>query len=340
MKTVCRIKICFLYWLLFACCLLPTAYCFSQALQLTQFYNAPTLLNPAFAGLGSCSRASTNYRVQWPEIPGAFTTMVFAFDHQLVKKRTGLGILFTNDRAGSGNLRSTSFAGQYSHQFLLSHGWSVNAGAEAGYIIRDYDFSKYIFGDMIAYGTSTSVEQPNTLQRIHYLDISAGGLLYNRRNWIGFSARHLNEPNQALISPDESRLPILYSVHGGTKIPVGKKIDVKDNNPKECIIPAINYRHEKKFDQLDIGLYYQKLPLVLGMWYRGIPVFKAYKAGYQNNDAIALIVGVAIDRFKFGYSYDITISRLWKNTGGSHELSLSYQFCKQQGKKSFACPKF
>jgi len=322
---------------LFAYCLLPFAYSNGQALQLTQFYAAPTFINPSFAGLGTCSRVNTNYRIQWPEIPGAFTTMLVSFDHQL-KKRNGIGFLFTNDRAGSGNLHSTSFAGQYSHQFLLGHGWSANAGAEAGYTIRDYNFSKFVFSDMLAYGTSTSVEQPNAL-RVHYLDLSSGVLLYDRRTWVGFAAHHLNMPDQAVIS-SESRLPILYSVHLGTKIPVGKRIDPKDNNPNESITPAFNYRHSKKFDQVDIGLYYSKLPLVIGLWYRGIPVFKAYKPGYQNNDAIALIAGIAIDRFKFGYSYDLTISRLWKNTAGSHEISLSYQFCKQQSKKAFACPKF
>ncbi|MBI3500472.1 MAG: PorP/SprF family type IX secretion system membrane protein [Bacteroidetes bacterium] len=311
---------------------------FSQLMHFTQFYAAPTFLNPAFAGLGTCSRVNTNYRVQWPEIPGAFVTTLVSFDHQLFKNRTGLGFLFTNDKAGSGNLHSSSFAGQYSHQFLLGHGWSANAGAEAGYVIRDYNFSKFVFGDMIAYGTSVSVEQPNAL-RVHYLDLSSGVLFYNRRNWIGLSAHHMNMPNQAVISSD-SRLPVLYSVHMGTKIPVGKKIDPNDNNPQESITPAFNYRHENKFDQADIGCYYARLPLVLGMWYRGIPLFKSYQRGYQNNDMISLIAGVAIDRFKFGYSYDVTISRLWKNTGGSHEISLSYQFCKQQPKKAFACPKF
>jgi len=321
-----------------ACSILFSFNAAGQALQLTQFYAAPTFLNPAFAGLGTCSRMNTNYRVQWPSIPGAFVTTLVSFDHQLIKKRTGFGFLFTNDKAGSGNLHSSNFSGQYSHQFLLGHGWSVNAGAEAGYTIRDYNFSKFVFGDMIAYGTSTTVEQP-TAMRVHYLDLSSGVIVYDRRTWIGFSAHHLNMPNQAVISP-ESRLPILYSVHTGTKIPVGSKADFKDNDPSESITPAFNYRHEGKFDQVDIGFYYSKRPMVMGLWYRGIPLLKAYKPGYQNNDALALIVGVVIDRFKFGYSYDLTISRLWGYTAGAHELSMSYQFCKHKGRTPYACPKF
>ena len=311
---------------------------FGQALQLTQFYAAPTFLNPAFAGLGTCSRMGTTYRVQWPEIPGAFVTTLVSFDHQLQKKKSGIGFLFTNDKAGSGNLHATSFYGQFSHLFLLSHGWGVSAGAEAGYTTRDYNFNKFIFGDMIAYGTSATVEQPNAL-RVHYLDLSSGVLLYNRRAWIGVASHHLNMPNQAVIS-SESRLPILYSVHMGIKIPIGKTVDPRDDNPKESITPAINYRSEKKFDQVDVGCYYTHLPLVFGVWYRGIPILKSYKPGYANNDALAFVLGLSVDSFKFGYSYDLTISRLWGNTGGSHEISLCYQFCKLNVKGPFACPKF
>src|SRR5437764_3029465 len=108
-------RIIYIYSFFFACILLPS-YCFSQAYQLTQFYAAPTFLNPAFAGTGSCQRLTTNYRIQWPSIPGAYRTYLLAFDHYIEKKNSGIGFLFTNDQAGSGNLRSTSFNAQYSYQ--------------------------------------------------------------------------------------------------------------------------------------------------------------------------------------------------------------------------------
>jgi len=81
---------------------------------------------------------------------------------------------------------------------------------------------------------------------------------------------------------------------------------------------------------------------VLGVWYRGIPVLEAYKPGYQNNDAIVFLVGVEAGRFKFGYSYDVTISLLAGYTDGANELSVSYQFCdpKRTKKSAIPCPKF
>jgi len=47
--------------------------------------------------------------------------------------------------------------------------------------------------------------------------------------------------------------------------------------------------------------------------------------------------------FKFGYSYDITVSALSNSTGGSHELSLGFQFECRPKKKRFraiSCPSF
>lgn len=329
-------KIIYLLFIFLANCELQNINCFAQAYQLTQFYAAPTFLNPAFAGAGVCARLVTNHRVQWPSIPGAFKTDLVAFDHGLPKEKCGIGFIFTNDRAGSGNLRATTFSGQYSYQLVLSREWVFNAGLEAGFASRNYDFNKYVFGDQIAYGTATSVEQP-TYDRAFYFDVSSGVLLYSEKNWIGFSTRHLNQPNQALVT-EESRLPILFSVHGGRTIQ--RSHHGEAGKTLTYFTPAFNYRAEKKFDQLDLGFYYTNHQFVLGAWYRGIPIFKAYKKGYQNNDALALLMGLTIQRFKFGYSHDITISRLAGSTAGAHEISLAYQFCKRSRKSAIPCPKF
>lgn len=332
-------KMIYIYCFYFAVCQLAAVTCFCQAFQLTQFYAAPTFLNPAFAGTGSCQRLTTNYRSQWPSIPGGYKTYLLSFDHSIARKNSGIGFLFTNDKAGSGNLRSTGFNAQYSYHLVLGRKWVVTMGAEAGYVQRNYDFYKFTFGDQIAHGTSTTVEEP-AFDKVGYSDLSSGALLFSENTWLGFSARHINQPDQALVS-GESRLPVLYSVHGGWIIPVvSRGVSGKSYT---YFSPAINYRAEERFDQLDIGCYYNYQHLVIGAWYRGIPLFKAYKPGYPNNDALALIAGFIVDRFKFGYSYDITISWLVKNTAGAHEISLSYQFCdpkKKRKKSAIPCPKF
>lgn len=326
-------------FILLICWITQTNKSFGQAYQFTQFYASPTFLNPAFAGASACQRLTTNYRTQWPSIPGGYRTYLLSFDHGIQKSNNGLGFLFSRDAAGSGNLRSLSFNGQYSYHLMISRTLMCAAGVEVGYSQRNYDFHKYLFGDQIAYGTTTTVEQPQ-YDKFSYADLSSGALLYSERSWMGFSARHLNQPNQALVGND-SRLPVLYSVHGGYVRPVARYGD--KGKYYSYITFAFNYRAEGKFDQLDIGGYYNLDPIVFGAWYRGIPLFKAYQAGYPNNDALALIVGTIIDRFKFGYSYDITISWLAGHTAGAHEISLTYQFCDpkvNRRKSAIPCPKF
>jgi hypothetical protein len=108
---------------------------------------------------------------------------------------------------------------------------------------------------------------------------------------------------------------------------------------------AFNYKKQQKFNQIDLGVYYSKNLLVFGGWYRGIPVFKPV-AGYENNDALIVLFGINVTTYKIGYSYDITVSSLSHNTsGGSHEISMAYQFCnfkKPKKKKNglISCPKF
>jgi hypothetical protein len=58
---------------------------------------------------------------------------------------------------------------------------------------------------------------------------------------------------------------------------------------------------------------------------------------------VIALIGLQNKNFKFGYSYDVTISKLASNTAGSHELSLQIQFeCKPKKKKyrTISCPSF
>ena len=337
------------------CLLLITGVCLAQDIQFTQFYAAPLYLNPAFAGANVCSRLCTSYRNQWPGINKTFVSYAASYDHSIPSLSSGIGFLFTNDKAGSGNLKTTSFSALYSYEALLSRTWSARVGVQAGGVLRDVDFYKLVFGDQIARGNSASSVEIAPSSRIFYFDVSTGILLYSYKYWFGFSAHHLTQPNQSLIG-GESILPVDYSVHSGINLPVGsdsessgKKIK-KMRSSKNLVSPAINYRHQGKFDQVDLGVYYTHSPMVLGLWYRGIPIMRSYSTNNINHDAFAITAGFEIESFKFGYSYDMTLSRLASATGGAHEITMAYQFCdyaamKRQTKKKkwpliIPCAKF
>ena len=92
--------------------------------------------------------------------------------------------------------------------------------------------------------------------------------------------------------------------------------------------------------QIDLGVYWFKTPLVFGVWYRGIPTF----GNYPKWDALILLVGYKTDQLHVGYSYDFTISKLLGATGGSHEVSVMFEFKTNKKRKrrihAIPCPEF
>jgi type IX secretion system PorP/SprF family membrane protein len=315
----------------------------AQDLQFSQFYAAPLYLNPAFTGNSVCGRVSSNYRNQWPQIGKGYVSYAFSADHYLPTIKSGIGLLVTNDKAGTGDLRTLTINGLYAYELTLTKKWSARAGFEAGIGSRSVDISKLTFADQISRGGASATVETRNYETATYFDISSGFLLYSLKHWIGFAAHHLNTPNTSLLF-GENQLPLKYSVHAGTKIPINQTSD--NEKAVEFISPAINYKGQAKFDQVDVGCYYTKNPIVFGVWYRGIPLFKSYQPGYANNDGIIVTFGINADKLRIGYSYDFTISKLVGSTKGAHEVSFAYQLCTLKPKKRkkppflVPCPKF
>lgn len=313
----------------------------SQDMQYTQFYSAPLYLNPAFTGANVCGRVSLIYRNQWPGIKKTYTSYMLTADHFFVKQKIGAGILCAVDEAGSGDLRTTMINPSFAYETKITNNFAIRAGLQPGVTIKSINFNKLIFGDQLSKGNknSTTIEAPT--QNKTFIDIGAGILCYTNKFWGGASFFHLNRPNESFFGMDDIRLPIKYSVHGGTKFALNP--DERDPSLKRTITTAVHYRGQNEFDQFDIGFYYSQNIFNIGIWYRGIPGLKAYKPGYSNNDAIATIIGLQTPRMNIGYSYDMTISQLTGLSKGAHEITLSYQLCKLKTKTKrvvISCPKF
>lgn len=322
---------------------IPGIRALAQDPQFSQFYAATTYLCPSFAGSTDGTRATLNYRNQWPAISGAFVTTALSVDHYFPKVRSGVGIIFMNDKAGTGNLRNTNFGVQYAYNLSINRSWSVRPALQLMYSQRSIDFNKLIFGDQLSFNNiaSSSIIETPTADKIGYIDFSTSALVFSEKIWAGIAFDHLLEPNQSLTG-STSKVPIKTSVFGGTKFYLKKSAGLYE---EEYFNVTFIYKHQEKFDQLDLGGYWFKKPLLLGVWYRGIPLVKSYKPEYINHDAFSLMAGIKYKQFVAGYSYDFTISRLRSSTGGSHEFSIIYEFnqdqhlVKKRKKVVIACPK-
>lgn len=340
--------------LVIVCILLMHKTVTAQDPQFSQFYAAPLYLNPAFAGSTNQARVGINYRNQWPAIDANFTTVSAFFDTYIEDKNSGVGAILTRDREGILGLQSISLALQYSYNLAITEGLSFRPGVQLALYNRSVNFNKLTFGDQFDPNTGDIVN-PVSAEALNggnkfFPDLSFGGLFYTPTAWLGITANHITQPNQSLIG-EQSKLPMKISAHTGIKFHfrpgvVGSGIYAR---PQErSIAPALQYRHQGQFDQMDVGAYLTLEPLVIGTWYRGIPFKKVNN--FANNESLVLLIGFtkrgAKDILNIGYSYDYTISKLGPGSGGAHEFSLVYSWSTRDPRKPpkdkliIPCPDF
>jgi type IX secretion system PorP/SprF family membrane protein len=300
----------------------------AQDTQFSQFYAAPLSLAPSFAGSSHGSRLVLNYRNQWPQMPGTFVAYSFSYDHYFPNFRSGVGIIFFRDQAGSGKLALTRGGLNYSYNFKINPYWTLRPGVQFLYEQRNIDFFRLIFEDQLAPDGSINPtgSAVNPIERIGYFDASSSLLAYSKNIWAGFSINNMMRPNQSMTSQTISRIPIRTSIFAGYRIQYGGSLHGQET---ESLSFAFYYKNQGRFNQIDIGSYWTKNPVFLGLIYRGVPVFNNLSNGFLNNDALIFMGGIRTNDLRIGYSYDFTISRLINNTGGAHEISLIYEFNQQ-----------
>ena len=305
-----------------------------QEAHFTQFYANALYLAPSFAGATEQHRIASNFRDQWPSVPGTntFVTYSFAYDHFFSNFNSGVGLYFMNDVAGSMSLSNMKFGLMYSYDFQVFNFWHIRPGATFAYFQRSISFNNTQLYSSIDNG-STIITGSEEFSPFWEFDASASVLIYADKIWFGTCVDHLTKPRDAFDG--SQTIPPKFTLFGGYQvIRKGRLLKPID----ETVSLAFLYKNQSKVDQLDLGLYWFKSPLVFGLWYRGIPVINDEKVG----DMLAVLVGVKVPQFSIGYSYDFTISRLVGQTGGAHEVSMVYEFKTSRRRKIHAipCPEF
>jgi type IX secretion system PorP/SprF family membrane protein len=302
---------------------------YAQDPTFTQFYANPLYLNPALAGSHGCPRFALNYRNQWPQLSGNYVTYSASYDQYFKNISGGFGILALHDQQGQGTISTTMGGLFYSYHAKLSRKWKLFMGARAAWIQKSLDWDKLTFGDMIdprrgfIYSTG---DVPRGGSR-GFFDASAGAVVFNKYFFAGMAWHHMNRPNESMIV-GESRLPWRFTGHMGADIYLGRKTRFAN---RTVIMPNVIFQYQNGFMELNLGTYVKYGPFTVGAWYR-------------NRDAFILTAGINNGKFRLGYSYDVTISKLNNGvSGGSHEVSLGLNLScriKPVAFKTLSCPSF
>lgn len=306
----------------------------AQDPEFSQFYGNPLYLNPALAGAEICPRLVVNYRNQWPGLAKSFVSYNASYDQYVKKLHGGIGILFNMDNAGDGILKTTQASLMYAFSLQASENLFINMAIQGTFYQKSLNWDMLDFYDEIdpqqGFIIPTSEIPPNNTTVIQP-DFSAGlafgwkGILFG-----GVAANHMTQPELAFYTENTNKLPMKITGHFGANINLqgGSMGFAEDVEPTFYISPNILYQQQGEFHQINAGVYVIRLPIVVGTWFRH---------NFENADAIIALVGINYKNLRFGYSYDITLSKLKSNTGGAHEISLAWQFnCIEKRRKIHA----
>jgi type IX secretion system PorP/SprF family membrane protein len=297
----------------------------AQDPQFSQFYQAPLYLNPGFTGITQQQRAVVNNRIQWPNLPQAFTTYAFSYDIFVDELRSGFGLLVTTDKMGTASWRTTTASLLYSYKIKINEKLVFSPGLSFGYGTNGLDRTKLIFGDEIQYAVSPGQTINPAYQRLgnqQYFDFGSGFVLYSKTAWIGASFAHMNRPNLSILN-ETSRLPMKTTITGGLKLPLYGGPRTLER--VSYLTPSFVFQVQGPTTQLNVGVNYHIDPISIGVWYRGKP-YQQTGYGSINQDALIFNMGLYLKNFTVGYSYDFSISKLSTSSGGAHEISLVYEF--------------
>ncbi len=315
----------------------------AQDPHFSQFFASPLTLNPAFTGkFDGAWRLAANHRDQWPSIPKAYVTTSASLDFAILKSKIpegdvfGIGISGLSDQSADAALKLNygSLSLSY-HKSLDGEGYNtIGGGFQATYSSAILDRNKLTFEDQLTQNgfTNPTQEQFTNGTTQNYFDINAGMLYSGSSNgennyYLGFSLYHINKPNLSFIDKRWA-LASRMTVHGGGSFPVGENLSVFTSAIYQLQNQASEVVLGGALSALVNGDESNPTSVYVGSWMR-------------INDAIIPYLGIEINGFRIGASYDINTSGLKAATAsrGGSEFSLIY-IHRPTKVKGIPCPRF
>ena len=296
--------------------LISTSNLFAQDPSFSQFFSSPLNINPALtANINADWRLISNLRDQWLGPASPYVTGTISFDRKIFQNKVpnvdeeyniiGVGAMLMYDKAFSGIVKSSYASLNLSYNIKLAeYGETTHrleAGFGASYGNRRVDFSSVDFEEQFTgfgFNTNLPTGEIALANSKPYMSVSAG-LVYSyhtqKSNFdIGVAGFHLNKPKQTFLKDDNQVLAIRNVAHANFETYINERVVLNTN-------AIYQFQDQAKYFSVGgaLGYYldgYQTL-LNAGVW-------------YWSNNAIIPYLGIAHKDFQFGFSYDMTTSKL------------------------------
>ncbi len=275
----------------------------------------PLLINPAFAGTQVQLSATSIYRNQWVNFPGAPKTLTFSAHSGFKQNRVGLGIIAGKDQIGIHDESSLYFT--YSYKLPLSRfdkSTSLSFGVQGGFNALRSDYTLTISREEDKFGVYRSFN-PN---------FGAGLFFKNKKYYAGFSVPYMLNSELLTVNSafqSSARRYRYYYISGGFTQKLSNSVK---------IVPSTLIRLQDKapisFDLTLITVLYDAV---------GIGV------SYRLNDSVIGLFELQLnENFHVGYAYDLTSSDIRQYSNGTHEIMLNYRIKITKFHQGLECPAY
>ncbi|MBC5775745.1 type IX secretion system membrane protein PorP/SprF [Pontibacter sp. KCTC 32443] len=303
------------YLLVLLCALVVQQASAQQAPQYTQYIFNELVINPAYSGSKDIININTTYRSQWTGLEGAPTTQTLSVDGPARNARMGWGMHLINDRAGA-----QSQTGAYANiatRINLSRTAQLSLGIAGGISQYVLDGTKLNPGD-----ETPDVAIPEGRESQILPDAKIGLFFNTERYYAGLSVANLipfKDDNTIIATPRRH-----YFFSTGYMFDLGPWISLKPS-----FLIKQDFKGPANLDLNAFLLMYNRVWLG-GSYRTAVPMFTDVDMSeIKKRNAWAILAQVyATPKFRIGYSYDVSLTKL--RDFSSHEVSLGYSIFKKQ----------
>lgn len=293
----------------------------AQDAQFSQFYAAPVLTNPAATGAAVCGRYQAarfglNYSKQLIGAAYPSKLMAASWDQRIGCYHSGIGIVVLNDVAFRGFVKNRTVAASYSYMIPFNRNrLFMRFGVQGAFSFRTLSFDRIIFdGPPINFYFPNGEEKPS--KTIHYPNLNAGWLLYNKKFFVGIAVHNILTPNWSFYNSYKDNIRVRYTLHAGREIPLSKC--GKNEECKYTFSPNLIMMNQGEAMQFNLGFNSKINHLILGSY------FKQTLSKFNSNNAVSVLLGYRKNDMQCLYSLDFPTSQSRSMVGLAHEVSLSF----------------
>lgn len=290
----------------------------------------PAFINPALVGANHDIQANSAYRNQWNSFGEAFQTTYLSAEMRVIPNKRipkgywGLGVVFTNDVAGSARMTNSAVGLNAAYHILLQEGHTFGLGVNSGFAFNSISGSNGRWAsqfDGVEYNMLIPSGEQFNAATYSVFDIGAG-LLYtykkkemymtkndSRQINIGASAYHLNRPQHSFVDRDVAKLPMRFV--GFVQMVYGL------NDTRLVLEPGAYYMQQGRARDILVG---SMVKYIIQDQSARTTAYDASAVGlglfYRNFDALVARMSYEQFGFKLSLGYDFNISSLARASRG------------------------